>query len=148
MRSEDKIVQQQLIGMGYSAQQVECRGSMFGVLEQLLADPSADQKSNIEDLVASLRDLLSLADRLDSRDRLALARQVHKTIKGCPEPSCGRMPDIDRHYDSDGQSLIVCMAHADGAVMREGSTLIEAIANWNSDDWVPGEALSRPDYSF
>lgn len=140
MRSEDKTVQQRLIGMGYSAQQVGCRGSMLGVLEQLLADPPADQKSNVEDLVDSLRDLLSLADRLDSRDRLALARQVHKTIKGCPEPGCGRMPDIDRHYDSDGQPLIVCMAHEDGAVVREGSTLIEAIANWNNDDWTDSTA--------
>ena len=140
MRSEDKIVQQRLIGMGYSAQQVECRGSMFGVLEQLLTDQPAGQKSSIEDLVDSLRDLLSLADRLDSRDRLALARQVHKTIKGCPEPGCGRKPDVD-HYDSDGQSLIVCMAHEDGAVIREGSTLTEAIANWNSDDWTDSTAL-------
>lgn len=141
MRSEDKIVQQRLIDMGYSAQQVECRGSMFGVLEQLLADPPAGQKSSIEDLVDSLRDLLSLADRLDRRDRLDLARQVHKTIKGCPEPGCGRMPDIDMHHDSDGQPLIVCMAHEDGAVVREGSTLIEAIANWNSDDWTGSTSL-------
>ncbi|MGU9854452.1 hypothetical protein ACU680_27025 [Pseudomonas koreensis] len=147
MRSEDKIVQQRLIDMGYSAQQVECRGSMFGVLEQLLADPPAGQKSSIEDLVDSLRDLLSQADRLDSRDRLALARQVHKTIKGCPEPGCGRKPDVD-NYDSDGQSLIVCMAHDDGVVVCEGSTLIEAITNWNSDDWVPGEALPRSDFPF
>lgn len=136
MRSEDKIVQQRLIDMGYSAQQVECRGSMHDVLEQLLADPPADQESTIEDLVDSLRDLLSRADRLDSRERLALARQVHKNIKGCPEPGCGRLPDIDRYYDGDGQPLIVCMAHEDGAVVREGSTLIEAIANWNRDDWI------------
>lgn len=136
MRSEDKIVQQRLIDMGYSAQQVECRGSMFGVLEQLLTDPPADQESSIEDLVDSLREVLSLADRLDSRDRLAIAKQVHKTIKGCPEPGCGRMPDIDMHHDSDGQPLIVCRAHEDGAIVREGSTLIEAIANWNRDDWI------------
>ncbi|WP_375122183.1 hypothetical protein [Pseudomonas sp. LW8] len=141
MRSEDKIVQQRLIDMGYSAQQVECRGSMLGVLEQLLADPPAGQKSSIEDLVDSLRDLLSLADRLDSRDRLSLARQVHKTIKGCPEPGCGRKPDVDRHSDSDGHPLIVCMAHEDGAIVREGSTLIEAIANWNSDDWSGSTSL-------
>jgi hypothetical protein len=148
MRAEDKIVQQQLIDAGFRTQQVECRGSMYEVLEQLLAKPPLGQESSVEDFVDRLRAQLRQAERLDSRDLLASARQVHKIIKGCPEPGCGRMPDIDRHHDSDGQPLIVCMAHEEGAVVRGGSTLIDAIASWNNDDWVAPERLPRPHFQI
>lgn len=138
MRDEDLLVQRKLIEAGYGARALECRGSMLEVLEQILAeDPDSDE------FVDALRGLLSAADRLDGHERLAIVRQEFAGIKACPEPGCGHKPYVGDFFASDGRALIVCLEHATGAISQDGATLSEAVANWNSDDWVADAVLPR-----
>lgn len=128
MRAEDLQVQQELIDAGHGARAIECRGSMHGTLADLLAEDPAGN----EGFVDRLRLILSAAARLDRQAELEQVRAKHQVIKGCPD--CHRKPDLDYVTSTTNEIFVSCMNH-DSVVATEGTTLSEAITNWNSDDW-------------
>lgn len=130
MKAADLEVQTALIKAGYAARPMACRGALYETLEQLLRE---DPQGN-DDLVGSLRSILSEADERESLAELELIRQQHSFINGCPE--CGHRPDVGHGFITDtGEVLVVCMNHEGYGVTQGGRTLAEAVAHWNSDDW-------------
>ncbi|MFJ7316423.1 hypothetical protein ACIQVE_27505 [Pseudomonas sp. NPDC098747] len=130
MRAEDFQVQRELIKAGYSGSAVECRGTLHETLGQMLRD---DPES--ADFVDRLRTLLSIANRLDEQAELDQARTEHCGVKACPE--CGHRPDIGYLVNSGEEIYVSCMNHGGEAIACGATTLSEAIAKWNRDDWLP-----------
>jgi hypothetical protein len=138
MKEADLQVKTALMEAGYEARPMGCRGALYETLEQLLRE---DPQGN-DELVDSLRSILSDADVRECPAEHELMRQQHPFIKGCPE--CGSKPDVGSGYVTDtGEVLVVCMNHNGYAVVQGGKTLAEAVRSWNGDDWVTPEFKSN-----
>ena len=133
MRAEDLDVRQQLIEAGYGGRAIECRGDMYEILVQILAE---DPASN-DDFVDRLRTILSEADHQERRMELERVRAEHQGVRACPY--CGQRPDVGYLVDSTDEIFVSCMNHQGEAIARGAATLGAAIEKWNRDDW-----FSRP----
>lgn len=129
----DDYVRNALTDAGYGALPLGDRPLLYEALELVLKD----DPESFADLVDHLREILSLADRVDrlAEVRRWAAKFTH--LKACPD--CGRKPDVDGSYTPDGQRTVVCFNHDGFAVGRWGPTIDDAIASWNRDDWTDSD---------
>lgn len=128
MNVKELQVKQKIVDAGYDGDDLDNRGSMYAALSLMIKQKPEEW----DDLVYELRSVLSGLDDQDRHLELGLAKSEHLGIKACYE--CGMKPDDIPYL---GQVLIVCMNHDDYAIVRSGSTLVDAISTWNDDSWIP-----------
>ena len=126
MRVEDKTVQEAITCAGFGDRRLTDRGDLYIALTEIMQLDSA----KYSDFVEKLRGLLEHADKIDKAETMKKLADVHPEIKSCP---CGRKPEI-YGIEPGTDPQVVCL-HADEAIIVEGETLADAVANWNCDDW-------------
>ncbi|UST77174.1 hypothetical protein [Pseudomonas siliginis] len=126
MRVEDQTVREAIICAGFGDKQLVDRGDLYIALSEIMQLDSA----KYSDFVEKLRGLLEHADKFDKAEVMKTLAAVHPKIKSCP---CGRKPAI--HGIEPGTDPQVVCLHEDEAIVIDGETLADAVANWNCDDW-------------
>lgn len=139
MKAENVMVKDALVRAGFGSMPLETRGELFATLAQILKENPGKHG----DLVDELREVLSAAVDRENEMDLVVAKSHHTCISGCPE--CDHKPDFGREFvTEDGQSLVVCMNHDQGAVTQAGDSLVSAIKRWNSADaHSPGQVRTQ-----
>lgn len=137
----DDYVRGALTHAGYGALPLGDRPMLYEALALVLKD----DPERLTDLVDHLRETLSLAD---DATRIAEVRRLaakFRFIKGCPDCLC--KPDLGCSTTADGKQTVVCFNHEGFAVGHHGSTIDDAIASWNRDDWIDS-GITRTLFAF